>query len=395
MKRERLEAWKAKKAAEAASSGSTSVPAHPVAASTAASSSSKTTLKPTPSSAAARLGLPVSASLPPKPQTAAPGLAGSTVLRSAPVGLPKKPSFNAFGKATSRGPARATAAGMMGDDEEETKALYKPEEGLAVESGLEPDKPTAAQLEEIKRQEEALTNGDAHVEEEDEDDTMDLDGEMKPRKISNGSDDELADGGPSVKAAPLSSAQREAEREEREAAEIEARSQIKMEVDGEEAEIDPLDAFMMGVSTEVKKVNQEDAQKIFGNGATNGTADKGKGKSSKLGLIDAFDNDSDEDAENAGPVDLDDIDKTALTPAEIMALAQKKLKKKELASVDHSKIKYEPFMKAFYHPPPEIQEMTNEEAEALRVELDNIKIRGLDCPKPITKWSHCGLPAVW
>lgn len=297
----------------------------------------------------------------------------------------------------------------MGDEEEETKALYKPEQGQAVESGLEPDKPTAAQLEEIKRQEEALANGNAEAEEpeeDDEDDTMDLDGEMKPRvrrdvKTEDG-DDELADGGPSVKAAPLSSAQREAEREGREAAEIEARSQqAKMEVDGEEADVDPLDAFMMGVSTEVKKVNQEDAKKVFGgaNGKANGVADKkGKGKN-KIGLIDAFGDDSDGEeggkASNVEGLDLDDIDKTSLTPADIMALAQKKLKRRELPSVDHSKIKYEGFMKAFYHPPPEIQEMTNEEAEALRVELDNIKIRGVECPKPITKWSHCGLPAVW
>lgn len=39
--------------------------------------------------------------------------------------------------------------------------------------------------------------------------------------------------------------------------------------------------------------------------------------------------------------------------------------------------------------------MTDEDASNLRLQLDGIKIRGVDCPKPITKWSYCGLPAVW
>ena len=33
--------------------------------------------------------------------------------------------------------------------------------------------------------------------------------------------------------------------------------------------------------------------------------------------------------------------------------------------------------------------------DLLRLELDGIKIRGIDCPRPVTKWSHCGLPASW
>lgn len=62
--------------------------------------------------------------------------------------------------------------------------------------------------------------------------------------------------------------------------------------------------------------------------------------------------------------------------------------------MDHSKVAYEPFRKAFYHAPPEVQDLSEEEANLLRLQLDGIKIRGVDCPKPITKWSHCGLPAV-
>jgi ATP-dependent RNA helicase DDX46/PRP5 len=58
-------------------------------------------------------------------------------------------------------------------------------------------------------------------------------------------------------------------------------------------------------------------------------------------------------------------------------------------------MKYEPFRKAFYHPPPDVAAMTDEEADLLRLSLDGIKIRGVDCPKPVTKWSHCGLPSSW
>lgn len=63
--------------------------------------------------------------------------------------------------------------------------------------------------------------------------------------------------------------------------------------------------------------------------------------------------------------------------------------------MDHAKVDYEPFRKAFYHPPPEVEEMSEEQADRLRMELDAIAVRGKDCPKPLTKWSHCGLPASW
>lgn len=365
------------------SCSATPPPATPAAPQTASTS---TSTRPVATSAAARLGLPIAAALPAKPAFASPNkissplpstsTAAPTILRSAPVGLPKKPSFNAFGKATSKGSGRATAAGMMGEEEEETKTLYKPEQGGEIEGGLEPDKPTAEQLEEIKRQNELLAAG--HAKEEEEDESMEVDGRVTVKD----EDDELADGGPTVKAAPMSHAQREADREEREAAEIESR----MKTDGDDdEEVDPLDAYMMDVSSEVKKVDKEDKQNLGVNGKT---ADK-KGKNT--GLIDAFADESDDEYEGPDP---DELDKAGLRPEDILALAAKKLKKRDLQSVNHSKMNYEPFRKAFYHPPPEIAEMTTEEAEALRVELDNIKIRGVDCPKPITKWSHCGLPAV-
>lgn len=256
----------------------------------------------------------------------------------------------------------------MGDDDEHTTILYKPEQGGRIESGLEPDKPTAAQL-------AAAAAGN-------EEDGMDVDVDDSGNYDL---DDEFADGGPTVKAVPMSQAERVAAEEARQAAELEAKS--KMDVDGADDEIDPLDAFMVDVTKEVKKVDKEDKQR------TTNVSDKTESKNGKkTGLIDAF---ADESSDEGEMPELDDLEKASMRPEDILALAQKKLKKRDLPAVDHAKMNYEPFRKAFYHPPPEIAEMTNEEADALRVELDNIKIRGVDCPKPITKWSHCGLPAVW
>ncbi|KIY52337.1 P-loop containing nucleoside triphosphate hydrolase protein [Fistulina hepatica ATCC 64428] len=130
---------------------------------------------------------------------------------------------------------------------------------------------------------------------------------------------------------------------------------------------------MSNVKEQVKKVNLEDVKKA-GNG--------------RLRLDDEGpDEEIEEDV-------VDELDATELNPEEILALAAKKARKKELANVDHSRIKYEPFRKEFYAPPPDIAAMTDEDADLLRLALDGIKIRGVDCPRPVTKWSHFGMPAA-
>lgn len=73
-------------------------------------------------------------------------------------------------------------------------------------------------------------------------------------------------------------------------------------------------------------------------------------------------------------------------------MAAKKAKKKDLQTVDHSQIAYEEFRKDFYVESPELARMTDMEVNLIRAELDNIKIRGVRCPKPVKKWTHCGLP---
>ncbi len=136
------------------------------------------------------------------------------------------------------------------------------------------------------------------------------------------------------------------------------------------------------VKAEVKKVTEEDLLRLE------------SGVGSKRRIEHRLDEEGVPADENIEVVE-DELDATDLNPEDILALAAKKARKKELAAVDHSRVAYESFRKEFYHPPPEVADMSDDDVELLRLELDGIKIRGLDCPRPITKWSHCGLPASW
>jgi ATP-dependent RNA helicase DDX46/PRP5 len=161
------------------------------------------------------------------------------------------------------------------------------------------------------------------------------------------------------------------------------KSKVMDTMDVDEEDLDPLDAFMSGVKEEVKKVNLEDIKKM-------GDV---PGNRSRIRLDERVAEEAMEDV--IEPTAADELDTTDLNPEDILALAAKKAKKKEMATVDHARVKYEPFRKEFYVPPPDVAAMTDEEADLLRLELDSIKIRGVDCPRPVTKWSHYGLPANW
>jgi ATP-dependent RNA helicase DDX46/PRP5 len=65
--------------------------------------------------------------------------------------------------------------------------------------------------------------------------------------------------------------------------------------------------------------------------------------------------------------------------------------KAEMVFTDHSKVYYRPFRKNFYVEVPEISQMTQEKVEAYREELEGIKIKGKNCPKPIKTWAQCGV----
>ncbi|KAG1460798.1 hypothetical protein G6F56_005865 [Rhizopus delemar] len=143
-----------------------------------------------------------------------------------------------------------------------------------------------------------------------------------------------------------------------------------------DVDMDPLEAYMLDVNEEAKKIIEEDKKRFEKYNSIN------KGSN----LMD-IDDQPTEDKNNK-----DEEDDIGSDPEDIIAYAAKKVKRKDIAPVDHSKMEYEEFRKDFYIEPPELREMTSDQADLLRIELDGIKIRGVKCPKPITKWTHCGLP---
>lgn len=126
----------------------------------------------------------------------------------------------------------------------------------------------------------------------------------------------------------------------------------------EEEEVDPLDAFMdnLEAPVEVDVLTAKGERQMFNS-----------------------DDEGDIDAVGDG---LNDLSKM-----------KAKRKKKEIQVTDHSKIEYEPFRKEFYSESVELTDMTPEEVEVLRADLDNIGTKGNNPPKPITKFSQGGFGA--
>lgn len=130
-----------------------------------------------------------------------------------------------------------------------------------------------------------------------------------------------------------------------------------------EDEIDPLDAYM----TDLKDTSKSGV-----------AVPRSKKKSAQEPQAMFSDN---EDVETAVGDDNDDL---------AIAMASKK-KKKDIPTVDHSKLTYEPIEKSFYVEPSDLADMSDEDLADLRLELDGIKVRGVNVPKPAINWSQCGL----
>ncbi|KAJ1548354.1 pre-mRNA processing RNA-helicase [Cladochytrium tenue] len=148
-------------------------------------------------------------------------------------------------------------------------------------------------------------------------------------------------------------------------------------------ETDALDVFMADVKTEVDKLREEDKAlaEIGRASITSAAAVVEQGRIEEEEVVgDARARGSDE-----GESDSDE---------DILGEAAKKLaaKRKDLAKTDHSVMNYEPFRKNFYIEPPELTGLTEAEVEIRRADLGGIKIRGVNCPKPIEKWAQMGLP---
>lgn len=100
----------------------------------------------------------------------------------------------------------------------------------------------------------------------------------------------------------------------------------------------------------------------------------------------------DEGSDPEGGDDEADVDKDDVN--QLISSRMEKLQQREkiLATIDHDKISYKPFRKQFYKESSELSNLSPEEVDTIRLLLDGIKVRGVDCPKPIQKWSQLGLP---
>lgn len=199
--------------------------------------------------------------------------------------------------------------------------------------------------------------------------------------------DELDDGpGPPVKKEAVES-DGESKAEDGDAEVKKEDSDVKKEEE-ENDDIDPLDAYMMGIQNEVKQLKDK-ALKADGAPATEksgnnkvtmivGIAKKKENKKKGELMeqnIDALEYSSEEEAE--------DLQTT------MNNLQANKAKKPATVSIDD--LSYAPFRKNFYIEVPELAKMTAGEVEALRAELEGIKVRGKGCPKPIKNWAQCGV----
>ncbi|KAH7826594.1 ATP-dependent RNA helicase DDX46/PRP5 [Monocercomonoides exilis] len=129
-------------------------------------------------------------------------------------------------------------------------------------------------------------------------------------------------------------------------------------------EEDPLDAYMktiynetQGISTNTgkKQIQEEEEDKDF-------EASRGLPEMNELNALSSF--------------------ASSFLPKE---------KRKILPEIDHSTIDYPPFEKNFYFDPPELAKLSKKEILERRQQLENIRVRGKDCPCPITSWVQTGL----
>lgn len=136
---------------------------------------------------------------------------------------------------------------------------------------------------------------------------------------------------------------------------------------------DSLDAFMTEI--EASATDTQDAHAVPASGAT------------------AFDTDEDSDGSEEGQDASTTLTQQPDELDRLLAIAAKKARQKELAPVDHSQIQYAPFRRSFYRETADLARMTGTEVEHFRTTRHRIRVRGVDCPKPVQNWAQCGLPA--
>lgn len=97
------------------------------------------------------------------------------------------------------------------------------------------------------------------------------------------------------------------------------------------------------------------------------------------------------DGDEQGVFDSDEDLSEEEAHVDYFAKREKLAQKRTLKPVDHSEIEYEPFRKNLYIECEDITAKSEEDIEYFRRELGDIKIRGVDCPRPVENWYQCGL----
>jgi len=168
-------------------------------------------------------------------------------------------------------------------------------------------------------------------------------------------------------------------------------TETKPEIQNGEEEIDPLDAFMVDINEEVKR-RQEEEVTLKKVGKTVVTVTKTQGISTKqdeqtAAALAAAKGELLHNNQDAVEYSDEEADDFGTAISKLVA----KNKKKELPIVDHSKIDYKPFRKNLYVEVPELAKMNEEDVKLYRESLENITVKGKDCPKPVRTWTQCGL----
>ena len=66
-------------------------------------------------------------------------------------------------------------------------------------------------------------------------------------------------------------------------------------------------------------------------------------------------------------------------------------KSDKLGQVDHATINYKSFRRIFYIEAQELRNMTDKQVADYRLQLEDIKVRGKNVPRPVKNWNQCGL----
>eukprot|EP00118_Oscarella_pearsei_P018128 m.184158 g.184158 ORF g.184158 m.184158 type:complete len:1077 (+) comp39318_c3_seq1:81-3311(+) len=164
----------------------------------------------------------------------------------------------------------------------------------------------------------------------------------------------------------------------------------------EEAEVDPLDAFMANMEEDTKMLKEKTSNETAD--TTKKAAGSSGAKKPKVFVVEGkikakkvvkkgelMENDPDAMAYSSEEEGIDF--------ATALANLGPKSKKKELPTIDHKKMDYVKFRKDFYVEVPDLAKMTEEEANAMREDLENIQVKGKDVPKPIKTWPQAGVRA--